>query len=91
MIAIINARTSGSVGGGDFPGGSTWFLGLGQPDPEVEAERAGDLFGEVLADRASVDPTDQLPGQPAVGECVVAVRVPGSQSGAWAASASTTG
>ena len=49
------------------------LLGLGQPDPQVDAERLGDLVGDEGAERATVDPADQLAGEPAVGQGVVAV------------------
>ena len=42
-------------------------------DPRVDAGRLGDLVGDERADRAAVDPADQLAGQPAVRQGVVAV------------------
>ena len=49
---------------------------LGQPHPELGAQRAGDLVSHEGAEAAvpRVDAAHQLTRQPAVGECVVAVR-----------------
>ena len=51
----------------------TRLLRLGQADPELEAERGGHLVGEVLPDPTTIDPADQLAGEPAVCERVIAV------------------
>jgi hypothetical protein len=46
---------------------------LGQPDPQIDAERTGDLVGQELPGRATVGATDQLAGQPTEREGVIAV------------------
>ncbi len=46
---------------------------LGQPDPELEPERLGQLVVEERAEAATIDPAHHLADQVAVGERVVAV------------------
>ena len=61
------------------------LLRLGQPDPEVEAERLGDLVAEVRADALAGDAADDLADEPAVRRRVVAVlrcRVPSAEPAA---------
>jgi hypothetical protein len=36
------------------------FLGFGQADPQVEAERFGEFLGEELADGDACDPVEHL-------------------------------
>ena len=47
---------------------------FGQPDVRVESEWCGHFVGEESANRAAVDPPDDLADEPAVGDGVVAVR-----------------
>ena len=51
-----------------------WLVLLGQPDPELEPERLGELVVEERAEAAAVDPPHDLADEMPVGERVVTVR-----------------
>jgi hypothetical protein len=69
-----SAMSMGMPSGGVI--GISWLtrldLLLGQPDPEVQPERAGDLLAK-NSPRLRRDPSDDLADEPAVGDGVVAV------------------
>lgn len=63
------------VGGRNHVAGAV-LLGLGEPDVEVGAERAGDLVAEELAQGATGDAADDLGLEVALGDQVVAAHGP---------------
>ena len=80
----MNWAISSAIAGSDVVGERSpsphWISGatrclllVGQPDPELEVERHGDLVVEEGAEALAGDPPHDLADQPAVGGGVVAV------------------